>query len=363
MIGVLLVGAGAVVEEHYCPPLRRLEKAGAVRVLGVADPNESRARKIAARFKRADSYPDCDSALGRGGYELAIVASPPGLHADHACAALNHGCHVLCEKPMTTTAAAARRMNAAANQAGRVLGVAFPRRFYANFADVARMVASGDLGDDLRFTYREGSTYGWLIATGAAFRREESGGGALMDRGVHMLDQLNWLFGDPVVVERLFDDSLVGGVETNARLELAFPRARGTMHVSWEYPLNNGLHIWGTAGEVMLDGEDIRTYRRNTGDGWMRVRATTDWPADLARSAGKRRQPANGYDCFEAELIAMLRQIAYSEPVPVTGAQAAGVQTAIEQAYERAEPLDYSWLSADEQAAVRLRHWKAVPAQ
>ncbi|HNM11165.1 MAG TPA: Gfo/Idh/MocA family oxidoreductase, partial [Mycobacterium sp.] len=212
MIGVLLIGAGAVVDEHYCYPLRRLEKAGALRVLGVADPNESSAQRVAAQFKQARTHADANLALVAGSYDLAIIASPPGLHADHACAALAQGCHVLSEKPMTTRIADATRMNTAAAQAQRVLGVAFSRRYSANFADVAKLVAEGELGDDLQFSYHEGSTYRWAIATGAAFDRERSGGGALMDRGVHMLDQLNWVFGDPVVVDRCYDDSLVGGV-------------------------------------------------------------------------------------------------------------------------------------------------------
>jgi len=363
MIEVLLIGAGAVVEEHYCAPLRRLEKAGAVRVRGVADPNETRSRRIAARFKTARPFSDIDAAMASGSYDLAIVASPPGMHADHAGAAFAHGCHVLCEKPMTTTTAAAARMNAAAHDAGRVLGVAFPRRFYASFADVAALIATGGLGEDLRFTYREGSTYSWSIATGAAFQRQQSGGGALLDRGVHMLDQLNWLFGDPVVVERSFDDSMRDGVETNARLELAFPRARGTMQVSWELPLYNGLHICGTGGEVILHGDDLRTYLRKTPDGWMRVPAKANWPADLERSGGKRMRPGNTYACFEAELVAMLRCIAFGESFPVTGERAQAVQTAIEHAYNNAEPLECPWLSDEEQAAARAKHWKAVEAR
>ena len=360
MIGVLLIGAGAVVDEHYCYPLRRLEKAGALRVLGVADPNESSARRVAAQFKQARIHADASLALVAGSYDLAIIASPPGLHADHACAALAQGCHVLCEKPMTTTIADATRMNTAAAQARRVLGVAFSRRYSANFADAAKLVADGELGDDLQFSYREGSTYRWAIATGAAFDRERSGGGALMDRGVHMLDQLNWVFGDPVVVERCYDDSLAGGVETNARLDLSFPRARGTMQVSWEFPLNNGLHIRGSRGEVKLDGDDIRSYRRKTRGGWMVVPAVSDWPADMARTGGKRVRPANSHACFEPELIAMLRAISYGEPFPVTGVRAAAVQSAIEQAYGSAEPLECPWLPPDEQAAARAKHWKAV---
>jgi predicted dehydrogenase len=359
MIEGLLIGAGAVVEELYCSQLRRIEKSGAMRVVGVVDPNQSRARRIAAAFERARYYPDCDAAFEGGSYDLAIITSPPGLHADHARAAFEWGCHVLCEKPMTTTAADANRMNAAAKKAGRVFGVAFPRRFYATFADVARLVASGDLGDELRFTYREGGTYGWPAVTDAAFRREKSGGGALLDKGVHMLDQLSWIFGEPVL-ERAFDDSLVGGVETNSRLELAFPRARGVMHVSWEYPLNNGLRIWGSSGEVMLDLDDIRTYRRKTREGWMRVPATTDWPADMVQSGGKRVRPSNYLICFELQLIAMLRCIAYGESFPVTGAQAAGVQATMEKAYERAEPMGCPWLSVAEQVAARTKHWKGL---
>ncbi|WP_431234894.1 Gfo/Idh/MocA family protein [Mycolicibacterium psychrotolerans] len=157
MIRILLIGAGAVVEELYQFPLQRLEKAKAVEVLGVVDPNESRGRQIAAKFKRAHPYPDCEAAFRDGSYDLAIIASPPALHAEHACVAFEHGCHVLCEKPMTTTVGDANRMNAAAAKADRTLGVAYPRRFYSNFADVARLVANGELGDDLEFTYREGA--------------------------------------------------------------------------------------------------------------------------------------------------------------------------------------------------------------
>jgi predicted dehydrogenase len=359
MINALLIGAGAVVEEFYRAPLRRLEKAKAIRVLGVVDPSEARGRQIASQFKRARSYSDCEAAFRDATYDLAIIASPPGLHADHACMAFEHGCHVLCEKPMTTTVADADRMNAAAAHADRILGVAYPRRFYSNFADVARLVAGGELGDELEFTFREGNTYGWPAATDAAFRRERSGGGALLDIGVHMLDQLTWIFGDPVVT-RSFDDSFAGGVETNSLLELTFPRARGIMQVSWEFPLNNGLWIRGALGEVMLDGGDLRTYRRKTAQGWTLVPATTSWPTDLTPGGGKRIRPGNFRPCFDAELVAMLRCIRYGETLPVTGVQAASVQTAIEQAYERAEALDCPWLPDEERAAARAKHWKAA---
>ncbi len=259
---------------------------------------------------------------------------------------------------MATTLTDVRRMNEAARKSNKLLGVAFPRRFHAGFSDVAKLIQGGELGEDIRFEYREGGTYRWDVASDAAFRREVSGGGALIDRGVHMLDQLYWLFGGPISVERAFDDSRKGGVETNARLELSFPRARGTMQVSWEYPLNNGLHIRGTRGEVSLDGEDMRGYRRRTTNGWSRVPAETDWPANLDERSRKRIRPSDGIECFEAELVAVLRSIAFGEPLPVTGEETEAVMAAITEAYERMEPLDQPWLSDAERSEARSRHWK-----
>lgn len=357
-VRVLLIGAGAVAERFHCPALLRLENAGVLRVYGVVDPSEQRAHDTAAQFKRAWPYDDCAEAFKTDAYELTIITSPPGAHADQAHAAFSAGSHVLCEKPMATTAVDADRMNAAASKADRVLGVAFPRRFYANFADVAKLVADGGLGDGLQFTYREGGTYGWSVATDAAFRRETSGGGALADKGVHSLDQLCWIFGTPGVVEHAEDDSFAGGVETNARLQLAFPQAHGMLQVSWEYPLNNGLRIWGSEGGVMLDGEAFRNYLRKTRDGWTRVPATTDWPADMKPRGGRRVQPNNYHICFEAQLVAMLRCITYGEEFPVTGVQAACVQLMIDRAYEMTVPIASTWLSDAEQMAAGARHWK-----
>jgi predicted dehydrogenase len=197
------------------------------------------------------------------------------------------------------------------------------------------------------------------VATDAAFRREKAGGGALLDKGVHMLDQLTWMFGEPVV-ERAFDDSFVDGVEANSILHLAFPQARGRMQVSWESPLNSGLHIRGSKGEVFLDGEDIRSYRARCEGGWIRYPARTTWPTDVRPTSPRLIRPGNYHACFELQLVAMLRSIKLGEPFPVLGIQAARVQACIDRAYAIAEPMEFPWLSAIEQSAVRAKHWKGA---
>jgi predicted dehydrogenase len=357
MIRVAIVGAGAVIEGLYAQALRILEKSGALRVEAVIDPVESRARLVARQFKRATAYPSHESAFSAGSYELALIASPPHLHVVHTLAAIANGCHVLCEKPMATSTADGESMLAASQKADRLLGIALPRRFFPNFADVAALVAAGSLGNDLQFTHREGGTYSWPISSGAGFERSTSGGGVLIDRGVHMLDQLQWIFGNPPSVKRSFDDSLVGGVETNSMVEVVFPQARGVLQASWEYPLNNGLHIRGSLGEVFLHGDSIREYRRKSAGGtWTIVPASANWPVDVAR-CGKRDFPRNIEDCVKLQLIAMVRAISYGEALPVSGHTAMAVQRAIGDAYQRAEPLPSAWLTASEQAEQRARHW------
>lgn len=359
MIKALIIGAGAVVEGLYCSALRRLERAGAIRVAGVVDKNESRAKQIAGRFQSSQQYSSSEEAFEKDSYTLTIVASPAGLHADHALVAMKHGSNVLCEKPLSAGSADARRMTTAAETAGRTLAVAMTRRFFPNFADVAALIEGGDLGDDLQFTYREGGAYDWPVATGASFERDRAGGGALIDKGVHMLDQLSWIFGSPTV-EDAQDDSLAGGVEANSLVRLKFPKARGTLQVSWEYPLCNGLRIWGSAGEVVLDGTDIRTYRRRQGSTWTLVPARTDWPADMVRTGGKRIRSGNYFECIELQLVAMLRCIAYGEAFPVTASHATLIQEAIDNAYAIARPLPCPWLPEEQQRAARVSHWKAA---
>ena len=362
MLGLLLVGAGAVVEELYCPPLRRLEKAGVIRVAGVVDPDTFRAKRISDRFKNATAFSALSDAFSKNLYDLAVVASPPGLHCEHACFVLDQGCNVLCEKPMATSAIEAAMMNAAAEKSGLLLGVAFSRRFYGNFADVADLVKQGKLGDELSFVYREGDTYLWPIVTGAAFRRDQSKGGALLDKGVHMLDQLAWIFGDAQLVDA-YDDSLTDGVETNAMLDLAFPNASGRMQVSWEFSLNNELRIWGSRGEVSLSGADIRSYKTRVDAQWANVPVSTTWPADMAQKGGRRKAPSNPYESFYLQLIAMMRCIVYGEPFPVTGIGASRIQAILDSAYSIVEPMNPTWLSEDEQKAAQALHWKATQSR
>src|SRR6185503_2313481 len=104
-LATAIVGCGAVAQRLYKKPLQQLEKAGILRVVSLVDPVAAHAATMAPVFPEAQSFAGLDQALAARGTALTLVLSPAHLHAEQVLAALAHGSHVLCEKPMASTAA------------------------------------------------------------------------------------------------------------------------------------------------------------------------------------------------------------------------------------------------------------------
>jgi predicted dehydrogenase len=134
------------------------------------------------------------------GLDAVSVAVPTFLHAPIAVAALERGLHVLSEKPIARNGDEGQQMVYAARKAGRVLEVAFNHRLRADIQALATVVASGEIG---RPYYARAA---WLRRRGIPMlgswftNREKSGGGPLIDIGVHVLDYALHLLGEPRVL-------------------------------------------------------------------------------------------------------------------------------------------------------------------
>lgn len=190
-----VIGAGGIVREGHVPALRR---AG-VEVVAVCDPNRPRARELAASFGIPQALGSHEELLALDGLDLVTIGAPNVVHAPAALAALRSGRHVLCEKPIATTSADARRMVFEARRRGLVLGVNQHMRFDRSARVMREAVAAGSLGDvylaDVRWVRQAG-----IPGYGSWFTRAElAGAGALYDIGVHMLDLALFLLGFPRV--------------------------------------------------------------------------------------------------------------------------------------------------------------------
>lgn len=242
-----------------------------------------------------------------------VIATPSALHAGQAIAALEGGLAVFCQKPLGRDAAETRAVIEAARAADRLLGVDLSYRHTAALQAVRSVVRSGELGDifavDLVFHNAYGPQQPWF------YDPAQSGGGCVLDLGIHLIDAALWILPSPVarVSSRLYaKGQRLRGRETavedyaTARLDLAND-ATLDLRCSWHLHAGCdaviGLDFHGSKGGVKMhnvDGSffDFRAERfagasRETlaepPDSWG-GRAAVQWARQLA--VGARFDPA-----------------------------------------------------------------------
>ena len=164
------------------------------RLTAVVDPDLAAAQRAAGG--RADVHAKAAPVLDDPEVEVVVVSAPVQHHEEIAIAALAAGKHVLCEKPLSNTAASCRRILEQAERSGRQLAVGFNFRYYPSFRYVKDVVDSGLLGrlDHLRIF----GGHNGLANFRARWMYESSlsGGGSMMDIGLHMTDLTRYLFGE-----------------------------------------------------------------------------------------------------------------------------------------------------------------------
>jgi predicted dehydrogenase len=214
----------------------------------LVDRDLKRAQRLAKAFKGAATT-DSLKAEHFAAIDTALVATPPIAHAALCIELLRNGKHVFVEKPMTITLDEARAVVAAAEEGHAVLGVGYVHRFSPIRQWIHALVSSGRLGEIKLFDIREGYIYAWDIKTDAMWRRDQTGGGVLIDAGTHIFDMVSWLFGDVATVG--YRDDNYGGVEAECVVNLTMKSgAVGVIELSRTRTLRNTAIIEGTAGYV-----------------------------------------------------------------------------------------------------------------
>jgi predicted dehydrogenase len=216
MIRLALIGCGRVAEAFHLPAIARVD---GVVLSAVVDVDQSRARSLASMSgvkgvvvarEVADVFGACDAAL---------IALPNYLHAPVCVPLLERAHHVLVEKPMASTVDDCDQLISTARASGAVLSVAMVRRFIAAYELVNELITQRTFGAVRRVRVREGVVYNWPATTGFFLKKEQAGGGVLVDFGSHVLDALVWWLGDLTVES--YEDDACGGVEAECRIKLS----------------------------------------------------------------------------------------------------------------------------------------------
>jgi predicted dehydrogenase len=175
---------------------KRAQALGDSPLVATVDTTVSRARQLAAQFPGCEAGDDWRKVVERSDVDLVIVATTNDVLAPATLAAVQAGKHVLVEKPAARSAAELEPVVAAARQAGVVAKVGFNHRFHPAFIKAREIFESGVLGPLMFIRARYG--HGGRLGMEKEWRGNPqiSGGGEMLDQGVHLIDLSRWFLGD-----------------------------------------------------------------------------------------------------------------------------------------------------------------------
>lgn len=264
-----VVGCGVIGPQHG----RAIAGTGGrARLVAAVDPIPERAEKITAEFG-GEPLESFAAALARPDVDAVSIATPSGYHVEMALAALAAGKHVIVEKPIDVGVEAADRLVSAAAASDRTVTVIAQHRFDPASAVVHAAIVAGSFG---RLTSGVASLSWWRSQgyyDSGDWRGTWAldGGGALMNQGVHTLDLLVWLLGDPVSVTASAGLLAHGGIEVEDTVVATVTFASGALgavHATTAaYPgLSSRVQVHGTRGSAVIDDDELVFFHARTGD-------------------------------------------------------------------------------------------------
>ena len=281
---VAVIGCGGISQYH----LDGYKNIDGVEIYALCDINEANLKSKGKEYGVERLYTDYNEMLKLEEIDAVSVCTWNAAHKECTVAALKAGKNVLCEKPTAMSKAEALEMQKAAEESGKILMIGFVRRHGNDCAVLKDFIDAGALGDIYyaKATYlrRNGNPGGWFG------NKELSGGGPLIDLGVHVIDLVKYLMGNPkpvsvygVTYQKLFDRPNIkakkgytskSGVNQPCNVEdLASALIRfdngATLAVETSFSLNiknnvGSVELFGTKGGSKMD-PDLEIYNDMNG--------------------------------------------------------------------------------------------------
>lgn len=199
--------------------------------------------------------------------DCVYVVTPTKLHYEMVMFALEHGCHVFCEKPFALTAEQGEKMVALAKAKGLVNQVGYHNRYIGTFNEMKRLLAEGVIGKPFHFL---GEAYGPVVlkSKGGTWRSDKkNGGGCIEDYAAHVLNLINYVTGStlvecagtqmPSIFSGEVDDAVYGSLTLANGL-------KGQISVNWSddtvRKMTTSVKIQGDQGKLEADATTLKIY-------------------------------------------------------------------------------------------------------
>ncbi len=222
-VRVAILGCGMMAGGHA----RRLKAIDGVEIIALCDTNPDAIESLVQRrLSEVDPAPhrftDTAEMYAQAKPDAVVIVTPHALHYRQACEALEHGCHVLLEKPMVTRTEEANDLARRVEQTGKVLVVCYNTSFTPPMVHLRQAVAGGTYGKlEIVTGYL---AQNWKNLTAGSWRHDPavSGGGQAFDSGAHLLNSLCWTLQTPVEQVFAMQDNQGTAVDINTVLTARF---------------------------------------------------------------------------------------------------------------------------------------------
>jgi len=334
-IGFAILGAGMIAEYHARAIAANAENGARLVALGHYDIQRF------AEIKRRFGVPCLaeHELLSNPQVDVLCICTPSGQHALQTIAAAQAGKHVLVEKPIATRLEDADAMIAACQQNRVTLGVAFQSRTKPVFQRIHAAIRAGELGEltlglvNLPY-YRSQSYYDQASWRGTWAL---DGGGVLMNQGIHQVDLIAWLMGDPVSISAHaltlqrqieVEDTLCASLRFGNG---ALAAINATATAAPGFPPR--LEIYGTRGGIQAEDDTVLRW-------WSQdAHSEPDFSAAQPTSAGAGADPRGistaGHAALVSDFIHALREDRPPLVDGVEGRRSLAIVTSIYQAAGR----------------------------
>lgn len=251
-----VIGAGGIADRRTLPGMMKAENA---KLIGVMEIDMEFAKELKGKYNAKEAYDDVDKLLANPEIDAVYIATPVEFHYDQAIKAARAKKHILIEKPMALNTVLGKEIIEECNKNGVKLGVGLMMRFGAYHQKMKELINQGALG---QIVSARAQLTCWYPDMPGNWRQdpEKSGGGALMDMGIHCIDLLEYIIGSNISKLVAFIDTKTFNYKADDSSAILFQMENGcTGFVDNNFNIPDAaaqslLEIYGTKGSFTAQG-------------------------------------------------------------------------------------------------------------
>ena len=251
-----VIGCGGIADRRTLPGMMLSEKAELVAVM---DANGEAAENCKEKYGAKYAFTKYEDVLALPEIEAVYIASPVFFHKEQAIAAARAKKHILLEKPVALTVSEAEEIKKACEENGVKISVGFLMRFHGYHQKIKEIIAEGKIGEIVSM---RGQFTCWYPEIVGAWRQKKatSGGGALVDMGIHVIDLIHYITGLKATEVAAFNQTQTFNYEVDDSSNVIMKMDNGSVaYVDSNFNIPDAasvakLEIYGTKGSIVAQG-------------------------------------------------------------------------------------------------------------